>query len=290
MERARRAYDLARSGEFDPAIAELQEASRIAPANPLYRSALGGIFERQGKLEQAVAAFGEAYRLDSTNPKINERLESVSLEWGAVLAREKRFRAGLAHARETAARFPKSSRVFLMLGLFETRNQQNLAAVEAYRRALALEPDSADASVGLGVAQSSAGLMKEAEATFLAGLKKFPKDAMHRQAYGVLLARMAESGATSPDRAAQMLESALALDASLAEAHYQLGSLALARDDAASAASHFEAAARNGLDDSRLHYSAARAFRRLGKADEAARHMDLFRQRKQAETAPGGQQ
>ena len=98
---------------------------------------------------------------------------------------------------------------------------------------------------------------------------------MHRQAYGVLLARMAESGDAPAGRAVNMLESALALDPSLAEAHYQLGNLALARDDAASAAHHFEAAARNGLDDSRLHYAAARALRRLGKTDEAARHMDL---------------
>ena len=223
MEKARRAYDLARAGQFDPAIAELEEASRLAPANPLYRSALGGVFERQGKLDRAVAAFREAVRLDPANPKLTARLESVSLDWGAILARERRFRAGLAHARETAARFPDSAATLLMLGLFETRNQQNLAAVDAYRRALTLDPESADASVGLGVAQSNAGLTKEAEATFRAGLKKFPKDAMHRQAYGVLLARMAEAGAAAAGGAAQMLDSALALDPSLTEAHYQLG-------------------------------------------------------------------
>jgi tetratricopeptide (TPR) repeat protein len=206
MQKARRAYELVRAGQFDPAIAELEEASRVAPANPLYRSALGGIFERQGKLDRAVAAFSEAVRLDPANPKLNAHLESVSLEWGATLAREKRFRAGLAHARETARRFPNSSPAFLMLGLFETRNQQNLASVDAYARALVLDPESSDASVGLGMAQSNAGLTKEAEATFVAGLKKFPKDAMHRQAYGVLLARLSESGAVPPARAVPMLE------------------------------------------------------------------------------------
>ena len=132
-------------------------------------------------------------------------------------------------------------------------------------------------------------MRQDAAATFEAGLKKFPNDAMHRQAYGVLLARMAESGEAPAERAVKMLESALALDPSLAEAHYQLGSLALAGNDAASAALHFETAARNGLDDSRLHYATARALRRLGKTDESARHMDLFRQRKQSEESPGVQ-
>ncbi len=108
---------------------------------------------------------------------------------------------------------------------------------------------------------------------------------MHRQAYGVLLARMAESGTAPPERAVQMLESALRLDPKLAEAHYQLGGLALARDDAAGALKHFQAAAQNGLDDSRLHYATARALRRLGNADDGAREMELFRQRKQAEEA-----
>jgi Flp pilus assembly protein TadD len=290
MAHARRAYELAQSGQVDRAIAELQEAARLAPANALYRSALGGIYERQGRLEDAVNAFGEAVRLDPANSKLAERLEIVSLEWGAVLARERRFRAGLAHARATASRFPKSAQAWLMLGLFETRNQQNLAAVAAYRRAVELDPDSPEANVGLGVAQSSAGMLKEAESTFQLGLKKFPADAMHRQAYGVLLVKLAEAGTASVEGAAEMLESALKLDASLAEAHYQLGSLALSRNDAASAAEHFAAAARNGLDDSRLHYATARALRRLGKEPEAAAHMDLFRQRKQAEQAAGGQQ
>jgi tetratricopeptide (TPR) repeat protein len=287
MERARHAYELARAGELEPAVAELEQAARIAPGNPLYRSALGGMYERGGKLEEAVAAFADAVRLDPANPTLNAHLESVSLDWGAELAGSRHFRAGLVHARVTAERFPKSARAYLMLGLFQARNQQNLAAVASYRRAVELDPQSADASVGLGVAQSSAGLVKDAEATFEAGLKKFPDNAKHRQAYGVLLARMAESGEAPAGRAVAMLESALALDPLLAEAHYQLGSLALASNGAAAAVLHFEAAARNGLDDSRLHYATARALRRLGKADESARHMELFRKRKQSEESPG---
>lgn len=287
MSLARHAYELARAGELDPAVAELQQAARLDPGNPLYRSALGGIYERAGKLEEAVGAFADAVRLDPANPKLSAHLESVSLDWGETLARARRFRAGLVHAGVTAGRFPKSARAWLMLGLFQTRNQQNLAAVDAYRRAVELDPQSAEASVGLGIAQSSAGLAQDAEATFEAGLKKFPTDAMHRQAYGVLLVRMAESGDAPAGRAVKMLESALALEPSLAEAHYQLGSLALAGNDAASAALHFEAAASNGLDDSRLHYATARALRRLGRTDESARHMHLFRQRKQSEESPG---
>ena len=56
MALARHAYELARAGELETAVAELREAIRIAPGNPLYRSALGGIYKRLGKIEEAVAA------------------------------------------------------------------------------------------------------------------------------------------------------------------------------------------------------------------------------------------
>jgi len=324
MTHARRAYDLSREGKFDQAVADLSEAARLAPANPLYRSALGGLYERDGKLAQAAASFAEAVSLDPDNVRLRLRLatiqsqtsqfesartnllkvlekqpgeasatallESVSLEWGAELARSRRYRAGLALARDTSARFARSASVHLMLGLFEARNQLNLNAVAAYRRALELEPQSAEALVGLGVAQSSAGLLQEAQATFEEGVKKFPTEAACRQAYGALLVKMADSGAVPLTRAIKMLESALKLDPSLAEAHYQLGNLALAADDAAAAAVHFAAASSNGLDDSRLHYAAARAQRRLGHQVEADHHLALFRARKSAEQSAGSEQ
>lgn len=203
-----------------------------------------------------------------------------SLERGAELGRAGKFRAGLALARETAARYPKSAAAQIMLGFFHTRNRENLAAVDAYRRALTLEPGAAEASVGLGIAQTQAGLDRNAAATFEAGLARFPQDAMHRQAYGVLMVKRAEAGdAQAATRAASLFEEALAMDGRLAEPHYQLGSLALARGDAAMAVTQFEAAARKGLDDARLHYALARALRRVGREAEAESHLRLFRER-----------
>ncbi len=281
MKLARQAYEAAREGRVEEAVNGLREAARLAPANALYRSALGGLFEKQGKLEEAVEEFGVAARLD---PQFRERWEAVSLEWGAELARARRFRSGLAFAQQTAARFPQSARAAIMQGLFFTRNQQNLAAVDAYRRAVTLAPDSPEANVGLGIAQSSAGMLPEAAATFEDGLRRFPRDATHRQAYGVLLVKRFETGeAEAAARAAAMLDSALLIDGTLAEAHYQLGALALAGGDASAAVAKFASAAALGLDDARIYYAWARALRRLGRGGEADEHLTLFRARKDTE-------
>ncbi|MFN7938740.1 MAG: tetratricopeptide repeat protein [Bryobacteraceae bacterium] len=283
MTLARRAYDAARGGRLEDAAKDLREASRLAPRNALYRSALGGVYLKLGKPDEAIGEFRVAVGLDAGNEALRANLEKLSLEYGAALAREGKFRAGLKLARETAGLFPASAPAHLMLGLFETRNQQNVRAVAAYRKALELDTESSDASVGLGIALSSAGMLRESQATFEAGLKKFPGDAMHRQAYGVLLVKLAETGAGTRERAVEMLRSALEMDPRLAEAHYQLGSLALGREDVDGALAEFAAALGNGLDDSRVHYALARALRRVGKTAEAEKHLRLFRERKEAE-------
>jgi tetratricopeptide (TPR) repeat protein len=274
MNLARRAYEQVQAGQIEAAIAGLRAAARLAPANPLYRSALGGLFEKQGRLEEAVAEFDTAARMDA---RFLDKLEAVSLDRGAELARARRFRNGLPFARRTAARFPNSPRAAIMLGLFLMRNQENLAAVEAYRRAATLARDSAEASVGLGIAQSAAGLPGDAAATFEDGLRRFPQDATHRVAYGVLLVKMAEGGnGTARAKAVAMFEAALELDASLPEPRYQLALLSLDAGDAAIALARLEEAERLGLSEPRLHYAAARALRRLGRTAEANERLAKF--------------
>ncbi len=317
MARARQAYRYAQAGDLDRAVTTLREAIRLAPSNPLFYSALGGILARQNKPAESRQAFEQAVKLDPSNAVLRfslaakqaeasqfepardnlllvlqaqpgnrqamDLLESVSLEFGAVLARGRRYRAGQALARETVRRFPRSGPAHEMLGLFETRNQENVLAVEAYKRALELSPDSRGASIGLAIAQSAAGLTEAAIATFEAGIRRFPGDAMHRQSLGVLLVRLGETREDVRSRGVQLLESALRLDPRLPEAHYQLGNLALARGAVDEAVTHLEQAVRNGEDSSRVHFALSRAYRRQGKPEKASAELALFRQRKAAE-------
>ncbi|MFN0167608.1 MAG: tetratricopeptide repeat protein [Bryobacteraceae bacterium] len=317
MTRARQAYQYAQSGDLDRAAATMREAIQLAPSNPLFYSALGGILARQNKPAEARQAFEQAVKLDPSNavlrfnlaakqaeafqfeqarenllrvleaqpdhPQAFALLENVSLEFGAVLARGRRYKGGQTLARETVRRFPQSGPAHEMLGLFETRNQENVLAVEAYKRALELSPDSRGASIGLAIAQSAAGLTDAAIATFEAGIRRFPEDAMHRQSLGVLLVRLGETREDVRARGIQLLESALRLDPRLPEAHYQLGNLALTRAAVDEAVEHLEQAVRNGEDSSRVHFALSRAYRRLGKPEKADAELALFRRRKAAE-------
>ncbi|MEO7650164.1 MAG: tetratricopeptide repeat protein, partial [Bryobacteraceae bacterium] len=134
-----------------------------------------------------------------------------------------------------------------------------------------------DANVGLGIAQTMAGLSVDGVRTFEAGIKKWPSDAMHYQAYGVLLQRMAETGAAPETQAAAMFRKALELNPALAESHYQLGQMAFSHGEIDKSIEHFLAALQNGEQGGKVHFALSRAYRRAGKPQEAEKHAGLFR-------------
>lgn len=272
---ARQSYEYVRQGQFSEAEREIRESIRLVPDDPLYHSALAGILHRMNRLEECASEYSKALEaLPGNSPvrqKIAEQLEQAELEAGAQLGKAARYSEGLAWSAKAAERFPESARVMQMLGYFQTKLRMNVAAVKSYRRALDLDPSSAEASLGLGMAQSAAGLTKEAVSTLEAGVKRFPDNALHLQALGVVLLDNADA-----DRAPKMFEAALKLDANLAESHLQLGNLALQKGDLPSARQHLLAAVAAAPGDSRIHFALARLYRRAGDTEAAAREMKAF--------------
>jgi tetratricopeptide (TPR) repeat protein len=286
MQHARASYELAKQGDLSGAATEMRVAIKLAPQNPLYLSALRGIAARQwqaGELAQARENIAMVADAEFVDAKAKEMMEEVSLDLGEELAKQRRFRAGLLLAKDTATRFPKSARVQQMFGLFLTRNQQNPAAVEAYQRALSLSPESSEISVGLGIAQTMGGLSQQAIQTFEAGIRKWPSDPMLYQAYGVLLLRMAQEGLSSEEDGVRLLRKALALNPSLSEPHYQLGNLALMRGQTDAAIEHLATALAHGERSSRVYFALTRAYAAAGQTQESEKHASLFRELKQRE-------
>lgn len=313
MALAREAYELARGGRMAEAEGKLRAAIQAAPSNALLYSALGGLLSRMERPAEARQAFAEAVRLAPDNhavrlqlaarqreagelepawenarrlleakaadAQVREFARETALELGALLARQDRNRAGLAVAQQAASHFGDSAPVQEMLGLFERNNQQNVAAMATYRKALELDPRSEGAAVGLGIAAAAAGSPEEAAQAFEAALGKFPGHVPAKLAYAVFLLRQAEAGAAGMAKPVGMLEEVLKADPQSAEAHYQLGSALLAQNRATDALKHLKSAVSAGLDDTRVHFALARAYRRLGDPAAARRETELFKQR-----------
>jgi Flp pilus assembly protein TadD len=276
---ARQSYSLAQQGQLLEAEKEMQEAIRLAPQNPLYHSALAGLFLKDAKLNSAKDELEEALQRNpsvAVRARLTERLKQVDLSLGAQLAQKGQYRDGMQIAASAAERLPDDARVLQMLGYFQTRLQLNRDAVRSYSRALALDPASSEASAGLGTAQFAAGLEDESVQTLEAGLVRFPDDATHYQALGVVLVRMSEEGRDTKARVQSLFERALRIDNTLSEAHYELGTMALAENDLGSAKDHLLASERSAPNDSRVHFALARLYRMQGETQASDREMKAF--------------
>lgn len=309
---AREAYELARAAQLEQAEQKLRAAIQIAPDNPLLHSALGGILARLNRHAGSRDAFARALQLAPNNPALRLNLArqhcqlhewepawatlrpllaptmdeptrelalNVALQLGALLARAGRNRAGLALASEAAPLFPNSAPILEMLGQFQRANQLNVDALASYRQALALDPGSPGAALGVAISAAAAGMPGDAQLAFQAASQKFPDNPQVKLAYAVFLLRQAETAAASTAPARALLEELLQSHPQLAEAHYQLGNLHLAEHRLPQALHHLKRALDSGLDDRRIHFALSRAYRRLGDDAAARHHQELFRAR-----------
>lgn len=248
---------------------------------------LGWCYEKQGKHAAAISALRHAIALGPDQ-------ESNYLDLGGILRETRSLPAALAVATQGAERFPKSARMWGLKGSAELEMSHYPDAIRSYSSAYDLDPSDAGALLGLGEAKESHGSSADAEKTFEEGARKFPRDARFDLEHAFLLLRRADAGdKTATPRAVELLRKALAIDPSSGEAHYQLGNLALEGGRPKEAFDELQKAAQLEPDASKIHFALARACRRLGQKEAAAREMAIFQKLKQqelsmAEAAPAG--
>ena len=99
-----------------------------------------------------------------------------------------------------------------------------------------------------------------------------------------MLLTAAESGEPNAEkRAVDLLKTAISLDPSLAESHYQLGSVFLRKGETEKAVKYLESALRIDPGNSKAHLALGSALRREGREADGAREIDLFEQLKARE-------
>jgi Tfp pilus assembly protein PilF len=239
---------------------------------------LGWCRERQQQVQDAIHAFQEAIKLEPTN-------ETSYLDLGNVLLIEHRMVPALELTKRTAAAFPDSPRAFLLKGWVELAAVHFTDALESFSHAGELDPSSTDARIGLARAQMGAGMAEQAKKTLENAIRELPKKAPFEVELAGLLLKEAETGGQdAQSKAERLLNSAVTHDSNLAEAHYQLGELALQRGQAARALTNLEMAAKLEPGSARIHFALSSAYRRLGQPEKAAEQAALYERLKEKET------
>lgn len=263
-------------GECEKLVEQLLDAGH--QSGEIYRL-LGWCRQEQHHHQDAVHAFQEAIKLEPAD-------EATYLDLGKILLTERRLVPALELTKRTVNAFPDSSGALLLKGSVELEAILFTDAVDSFSRALHLDPTNPEAVIGLARAQFGAGMTQQAKATLERAASSFPEKARFELELAELLVKEAETGDEGAGlRAEQLLNSAVALDGTLTEAHYQLGELALGRGQGQRALIHLERAAKLSPASAKVHFALSRAYRRLGKNEEAVKQTALYEKLKEKETA-----
>ena len=236
---------------------------------------LGDICEAQSHYVDALHHYQEAVRLDPDSDKF-------AFDLGAELLLHENYDAARIVFHAAEERFPKASRIHLGLGTAEFMRGKTAEAVDAFLKAVDLDPQFEPAYIFLGEAFSFSDSRSTDVTTKLAHLaEKKPASFELQYYYGAALVKEMDDGA---DRAkAGLALAALRRAASLhpadARVYFQLGEFFRVQQNLAEAAQNYEKAV--SLDGSFPEplYKLGQTYTRMGRQNEAreifARHRQV---------------
>jgi tetratricopeptide (TPR) repeat protein len=238
---------------------------------------LGNCLEAEHNPAGALEAYRRAIEI---NPK---RVDSYHDPISLLLDVGKTDEA-LVLANRAMAMAPKDAKPWLWKGNVDLRKHSYKDAMESFARASQLDPSSADPILGKAAVYFISGQNDAAIAEFKAGIVRFPTDARLYVMYASMLLSSSDS-AQRLSEAQDLLQKAVKLDPLSAEAHYQLGQMALQQSHLQDAEEEFLLSLRSDASRSKTHFALSVVYRRTGRNDEAAKEFALFEQLKATEQA-----
>jgi tetratricopeptide (TPR) repeat protein len=244
-------------------LARMPEAESSAEAQSL----MADVEEKLGNFKSAGQHYLNAARLDPT--------EANEYAVGVEFLRHWTFPPAVTQFGAGVQRFPASRRMRLGLGIAYFGNHNYDQAIPVFTALLAEEPDNAAFADLLGRTCSVVSEGSDSRCSVLiAFAEKHPHDAKAATYAAIHILHQPE-GADQRDQAKKLLESALASDPRLAEAHYELGVLLELQEKWAESTLHLEKAVQLQPDYAAAHYRLAIAYRRLGQSDKAQEQVRL---------------
>jgi tetratricopeptide (TPR) repeat protein len=216
-------YDLAMAyfllGRHDAARQAINALIKLKDTGELH-NLLGQIDERDGKYVEAANDYEAAAHLDPSEDNI--------FDWGSEMLLHRTYEPAIAIFQQGTQRFPKSPRMFIGLGLAYYSRGIYDQAITALTAAADLIPADSRAYVFLSKAYNSSPLQAdEVIARFRRYAELQPGNALAQYYYAVSLwkgKRVSDSD-TDMNTVESLLQKAIALDDSLADAYVQLGNL-----------------------------------------------------------------
>jgi tetratricopeptide (TPR) repeat protein len=267
-------YDLAlaqfMAGRIDDSRATATELAASHNTGEL-RSLLGHIEEKQGNYVAAVNDYEAAAHLDPS--------EDNFFDWGSEMLLHRTFEPAITIFQEAAQRYPRSPRIFVGLGLSLYSRGKYDEAVAALLHAADLNPTDPRCYVFLAKAYDAApNQAQEAIHAFKRYAELQPQNGLAQYDYAMSLWKGYRVEDAAFDRGAieSLLEKAIALDDSLAQAHEQLGNLYADQHDYAKAVPHHKRALELDANLADAHYRLGTDYVHLGQKEDAQKELAVY--------------
>ena len=221
-------YGLGRTLPSDDATREFAQALALFPRYGAAQFALAAAYRRAGQTQEADRLLTNYERDKTLTPPLDdpalERVYSRSvsstglLRKAQILEREGDVPAALAVHEEVIARDPKLDQAWINLISLYARLNRTADAERAYRRAIELAPNRADAYYNFGVFCFGQERFTEARAAFQRALSLDPNNAEAAHNLGAVVERTGDLA-----QARALFQKALALKPDHRLAHFHLG-------------------------------------------------------------------
>ena len=236
---------------------------------------LGACFEAEHQPGLAREAYQREIDLDPARIDYYHDLISLLLDLG-------RTKDAFALVNRALTIAPNDARPWVWKAHVSLQANAYKDAIESYTHATKLDSSNAEAILGLATVYFVLGQNDAAIAEYKTGNEKFPNDARFYIGY-------AETLLASPDarklqaEAEKLLENAVKLAPQSAEAHYQLGQLALQQSRLNDAERELLSALQLEPNQSKSHFALSVLYRRMKRSDDAAKQFAMYQELKRAE-------
>jgi len=247
-----------RSGNYVDAVIAYKKGLEVEPNNVELLNSMGFALFQQGKSDEAIAALEKALKVDPKHFKSHNNMALASIDIGELELAE-------AHYRESLAIKPQPS-IYNDLGYVLERQGMSEDAIEAYRVALKLDPESATSHFNLATHLARNKEYSEAESHLLSALKTQP----NAKVYTGLGAVLWQQGRA--EEAITNLKTAIQVDPKNTGASNTLGKIFVEQGKLEEAASTYRLLAQN-QPSTLAHQSLAQVLKHLGREEEARQEL-----------------
>ena len=243
-----------RSGNYVDAVKSYLKGLEAEPENVELLNSMGFALFQQGKSEEAIASLEKALKIDPKHYKAHNNMALASIDMGELELAE-------IHYRESLAIEPQAS-IYNDLGYVLERQGMVEEAIEAYRSALEIDPQSATSHFNLATHLAREKQYAEAEKHLREALKT-RQDAKVYTGLGAVLWQQGRA-----DEAIENLQIAILEDPASTSASDTLGKILMAQGKLEQAASTYRLLAEHS--PSAVAYNGeAQALSELGQTAEA---------------------